>query len=815
MSEIEIGGIVTDVIQRDPLIMKVKCVSDEKNEIIVVHCQFPLYIFSHDCIYAICEKTIAYFDNHYNTLGISDNATQEEIKKAYKKKAIMYHPDKNEGLEDKFKECLTAYEILSDEKEKRKYDREYEKKCKDEMYHIVKHPFVMIAKDKNSICISFVRILKISFRDACIFFNSVCNYVNDEDKVYDHITDLAERWHDVHDSSILGMFGSDEYNVEKLLDEWYEDYNLRQLQLLGLTKKEIHEMDLPTDVIYNKCISNPYTVYSISINKADEILERMNKEPEPQERQRGVIIRTLWENTEKKKYMCTTTRKLCSLHNVKPHVDTLKKEYNLVVDTIGTGMVYLARYHKIETYIANYVVNAVKTPLDIKYNNIEHVRDTLSADQVQAIHGSLSHKLSIITAAAGCGKSTIIAELVHNLELHNIKYALTSFTGKAVCKIREVTKKDTAKTMHRFVSEAKRIRKNDDINKFEVAVIDEISMVTLDLLYQFLVAHPTIKQLICIGDINQLQPIDAGCFLYEVIKAKVVPTYYLTTNHRVVKGVENEGIILNSNAIISHNPEYSFEFTITDNFEVIDGDISLLMELVKVYYNAGFKDKMTIITPYNNWVREINKRCQELLFSDEPFVVDSIRKSKWFLNDKIMLIKNIQSINVFNGQQGKVTGISETCINVVFDDTGDKVHQFVLDPKNKRVINDDDEEDDNDKELSILKLQHAYATTIMKSQGSESDFVFGFFPEGEKGNNTCFLNKTSAYTLITRSKLRCTLIASKQLLSDIVRRSPAWRCEGLALRLSKELPVIKPNIVYDDEDDDCYEYTKEDYEEYY
>ncbi len=64
--------------------------------------------------------------NHYDTLGITKNASQDEIKKAYRKKAMKYHPDKNQGdavAEEKFKEASKAYQVLSDEKTRAQYDQ--------------------------------------------------------------------------------------------------------------------------------------------------------------------------------------------------------------------------------------------------------------------------------------------------------------------------------------------------------------------------------------------------------------------------------------------------------------------------------------------------------------------------------------------------------------------------------------------------------------------------------------------------------------------------------------------------------------------
>lgn len=64
-------------------------------------------------------------DDYYSILGISKTASTGEIKKAYRKLALKYHPDKNEGdkaLEDKFKKISEAYAVLSDPKKKNQYD---------------------------------------------------------------------------------------------------------------------------------------------------------------------------------------------------------------------------------------------------------------------------------------------------------------------------------------------------------------------------------------------------------------------------------------------------------------------------------------------------------------------------------------------------------------------------------------------------------------------------------------------------------------------------------------------------------------------
>ena len=64
--------------------------------------------------------------DYYEVLGVAKNATEDEIKKAYRKKAIQYHPDKNPGdkeAEEKFKEAAEAYDILSNPEKRQRYDQ--------------------------------------------------------------------------------------------------------------------------------------------------------------------------------------------------------------------------------------------------------------------------------------------------------------------------------------------------------------------------------------------------------------------------------------------------------------------------------------------------------------------------------------------------------------------------------------------------------------------------------------------------------------------------------------------------------------------
>src|SRR3989344_5108624 len=60
--------------------------------------------------------------NYYDLLGVPKSATEDDIKKAFRKLAHKYHPDKKGGDEAKFKEVSEAYAVLSDQKKRAEYD---------------------------------------------------------------------------------------------------------------------------------------------------------------------------------------------------------------------------------------------------------------------------------------------------------------------------------------------------------------------------------------------------------------------------------------------------------------------------------------------------------------------------------------------------------------------------------------------------------------------------------------------------------------------------------------------------------------------
>jgi len=386
--------------------------------------------------------------------------------------------------------------------------------------------------------------------------------------------------------------------------------------------------------------------------------------------------------------------------------------------------------------------------------------------------------------------TTCLGQLIHNLNLRGVGYAVTSFTGKAVSRIREVTKNKQAATLHRLIANAKKLDKE---NLFTHLIIDEASMITTELLYNFIQVYPTIEKITLVGDVNQLPPISWGDLFHQVIKSETIPTYKLTTNYRVYTGSgERDGIILNANLLISHDAQYPFEYVQTTNFSIIEGGSDSVYAIINGCYASGIKvDQIVILTPYNRTIEALNKKFQEIYNKDAIYIIDS-RMIKWCLNDRVMLIENDQDIEVFNGESGIITDIKDKSIMVNFsgNEGENRTHEFMLEESLCFKSRYDDDDEYVNKERTVKKLTHANAITIDKSQGSEWDFVILYLPEFNKGS---FLNKNRIYTAITRTKRCCWVVTCDIDCFNIVSvKNQPYRCDNLGKRLKQKLPNLQP-----------------------
>lgn len=682
---------------------------------------------------------------------------------------------------------------------------------------IIRPPFIQPASDKDTIMRIFITVLRrTGFGPAKChdLYDLLGRQAGSEDRIVSFLSELAALWIEYKDSDMLLAY-KEVVKVEqmkKLLLFWHKNRSLRRLYLLGLTNREIDSCKMPLDKIYEACLKNPYTLIGLSLEKCDELLLRQNKQGTPLDRRCGLIVRKIANYLHERAWTGVPLQHLqYHFPDVIEHMEHLKKEYGIVVDF---NTAYLSYPYRVETTIANKIQNLL-TPLEIN-TLTENISDdpnverqiepifqlkTLTDEQKAAITGALNNRISIITGGAGSGKSTAISELAFNLEFNEIQYVIGSLTGKAVARIREITKRKSPATLHRLIARAA------FVPRFYHLIIDEASMVTCELMYKFFKAFPYDYKITFIGDINQLPPIEFGALMEQLMKCSAIPIYNLNKNMRVEhEGLENiNGILTNATKIVNLNSEMTnspFSFTLCDTFQLFEGSIERVYDIIKAMYDAGVSaNDIMIITPYNKELAELNNMFQQIYNEGQRSYVDSSGKL-WMLKDRVIMLENCYDIDVMNGQLGVIVDIVEDeGLKIVFNDG--IAHLFRFTTKGKQVIdnileaNSGEDVHDPDESLNTSMIALAFGISNHRSQGSEWPYVIFYLPNHSQ--NKTFVNRNMIYTAITRAKRAVWIVTpSIKEVTDAVLRPAQKRCDNLAQRIMTvpniEAPVVTKEI---------------------
>lgn len=636
--------------------------------------------------------------------------------------------------------------------------------------------------------------------------DNVDNNYNIEGMVCNLISEMAEVWNATEDESTLvpitTAITTDQ--AKKLMTNWYKQCNLRRLYLLGLNNREIRECHCSCDKIYRKCLENPFTVVQISMDKCHTIWDRIGKKYTKEQERCGLIARRLYENSDRKSWTGTPSKILASnFEDCSQRIPEMKADYDIMTEMFT---VYLPYQHEVETAVSRKIMEWVKnSPLpdelgdqksSNKIDDPNFLKTTLDESQKEAIRGALINSISIITGVAGSGKTTVIGEVIYNLELMEIPYMVASFTGKAVARIREVIKRKTPATMHRLIAKA------GSVPPFKYLIIDEASMVTADLFYEFGKTFKWDFRVLFVGDPNQLQPIGWGDLFSQMISSGLVPTYSLNTNHRSDTDGTN-GIKINSEGLIRYrqsiktqgnpheNNEYEepFSFSMAPNFSILEGNMDNVFGIIRAMYQRQVdSSRLTIITPYNRDLRELNSTYQQIYNDGKPSIIDC-KGQVWMVGDRVMMKDNNYEINVMNGEEGIVRDIlddgeDEEAPKIVIEFEDGAHHKF-----NTIYKDEDYGESPTDtyklkKVLTVKQLQHSFAVTVHKSQGSEWDFVIIYVPPNFN-TVTSFLNANLVYTSITRARRAVWMIGDITSYNSSAIVSPPYRCDNLAERMKQ------------------------------
>lgn len=434
--------------------------------------------------------------------------------------------------------------------------------------------------------------------------------------------------------------------------------------------------------------------------------------------------------------------------------------------------------------------------------------------QVEAMRMALENPVCILTGGPGTGKTTVIRGILnalfhmYHLDADEIAEAgekaeiqLLAPTGRAAKRMSESTGFH-AQTIHRFLKWDKhedRFFHNDEnpIEDVSMIIVDESSMMDVWLMNALLRSLPNLQHLILVGDADQLPSVQPGNVLYDLLQIDSIPKVSLNTVFRQAK----ESTIINiahhirtgtiDGELFEKKHDYSFIPTNT---------VTTAGAIAKICANAlskGYRDTdIQVLAPMYKGtagINQLNAELQEVFNpADDEKNEAVVYQVTYRERDKVLQLKNMPDVNVFNGDIGTIYRIEHT------------VDEFGVESATFEIHFDENVVLYSQSDMDMIQL--AYCISIHKSQGSEFPIVI--VPVLQ--SYSIMLYRKLIYTAITRAKQSLIVCGEmdayrlaisrdathkrQTLLQDMFKGSEAAAGEGEVLAGA---PILDEDIPFD------------------
>ncbi len=398
----------------------------------------------------------------------------------------------------------------------------------------------------------------------------------------------------------------------------------------------------------------------------------------------------------------------------------------------------------------------------------------LAEAQRQAIYTSLEHGVFVLTGGPGTGKTTVVKGILNVLEKAGCRILLAAPTGRAARRLAD-SAGHPALTVHRLLEyqptgDGLCFGKDDqDPLDAEAIIIDEASMLDINLTYHLLKAVPGGCRLIFVGDVDQLPSVGAGSVLKDMIRSGKMPVVRL---ENVFRQAEVSPIVRNAHRI-NHGqmPEFiagdDSEFSLHEFNDEQDASSYVARVYAQMTRDGDWR-RVQVLSPMHKspcGVQNLNKLLQSYINPPEDHKPEvSIPGNVLRLGDKVMQVRNNYDKDVFNGDIGRIVKIEGKTVTVSFPER----------PEGDYVSYSQGE---------CEELQLAYAMSVHKSQGSEYPCVILLMVP----SHYIMLQRNLLYTAVTRAKQQVLVVGSKRAVLTAVENDKTRRRHSLlAERLQED-----------------------------
>lgn len=464
-------------------------------------------------------------------------------------------------------------------------------------------------------------------------------------------------------------------------------------------------------------------------------------------------------------------------------------------DIAGETAIYLAYLHDAEDYVASRIAamsrEEVLPPgdLDGRLQTIQRsLSITYAPQQAQAVKLAAASRVMLLTGGPGTGKTTTLRGVLALFDSMGLDTALAAPTGRAAKRLGELCGAEAA-TIHRMLEmsydpqlgQLVFSRNEDEPLPVDAVIVDETSMVDVELMAALLRALREDCRLILVGDPDQLPSVGAGCVFADLIRSQTVPTVRLT---EIFRQAAQSAIVRNAHQInagqmpdLRANGSDFFFLSRPDSAGAVDTIVDLCRR--RLPERMGIPaDQIQVLSPTRKWgsgTAVLNRALQQALNPAREDKNERMFGEHIFRQgDRVMQIRNNYDLlwrdaatgesgmGVFNGDIGIITAVAPRGETVTVDFDGREV-EYTPD--------------------LLGELESAYAVTVHKAQGSEYRAVILAAVDGAP----MLLTRGVLYTAVTRAKSLFIIVGDEQVVARMVENNrQTRRYSGLRARLAAQ-----------------------------